>query len=178
MSATPGRTMPIYEFYCRDCHTVFSFFSPGVDTEARPLCPRCAKVRLTRKPSTFATLRSGGGGEEGDEEDPFGHLDEERLEGAMESILGELEGAEESDDPRQMARLLRRFGEAAGVEPGPRMEELLARLDAGADPDALEEEMGGDFGGDEGMEEFFRLRREGRPARASRPRVDKELYFL
>lgn len=169
--------MPIYEFYCRDCHTLFNFFSPAVDTEARPLCPRCGEVRLERKPSTFATLR--GGEAEGEEEGPLGDLDETRLEGAMESILGEMEGAEEGEDPRRMARLLRRFGEAAGMEPGPKMEELLRRLEAGEDPDALEDEMGDDLEGEEGLEDFFRLKKEGgRPGRARKPRVDKELYFL
>lgn len=170
--------MPIYEFYCRDCHTVFSFFSAAVDTEARPLCPRCGEVRLERKPSTFATLRHGGGGE-GEEEGLPGGLDEERLEGAMDSIMGELEGAGESEDPRQMARLLRRFGEAAGMEPGPKMEELLHRLEAGEDPDSLEEAMDDDLDGEEGgLEDFFRARGGGRPPRRRKPRVDKELYFL
>lgn len=170
--------MPIYEFYCRDCHTLFNFFSSSVDTEARPLCPRCGKVRLERKPSTFATLRHGGG--EGEEEEgPFGDLDEGRLEGAMESILGEMEEAGESEDPRQMAQLLRRFGEAAGMEPGPKMEELLRRLEAGEDPDSLEDEMGDDLEGEEGLEDFFRAKKAaGRSFRSRRPRVDKELYFL
>lgn len=171
--------MPIYEFYCRDCHTVFSFFSASVDTAARPLCPRCGEVRLERKPSTFATLSRTGDDSGADAEDaPFGDLDEERLEGAMESIMGELESAGESEDPRQMARLLRRFGEAAGMEPGPKMEELLGRLEAGEDPDALEDEMGDDLDGEEGLEDFFRARKQGRAARRRRPRVDKELYFL
>ncbi len=170
--------MPIYEFYCPDCNTLFSFFSAGVDTEARPLCPRCRKVRLDRKPSTFATLRRGAGGEEG-EEAPLG-LDEERLGGAMESVLGELEGAGEGDDPRQMARLFQRFGEAAGLEPGPRLEEMIQRLEAGEDPEGLEEELGGDLDDldeERALSEFFRLRQAAR-GRRPRPKVDKELYFL
>jgi hypothetical protein len=103
-------------------------------------------------------------------------MDEERLEGAMESVFGGLdEGAEE--DPRRMARLLRRFGDAAGLEPGPRMEEMLRRLEAGEDPEALEGEMGDDSEGEEGLEDFFRLKKSTR-GRRGRPRVDKELYFL
>lgn len=104
-------------------------------------------------------------------------MDESRLEGAMESVFGGLdEGAEEN--PRQMARLLRRFGEAAGLEAGPRMEEMLRRLEAGEDPDALESEMGeGAAGDEEGFEDFFRLKKAGR-GRRGRPKVDKELYFL
>lgn len=169
--------MPIYEFYCPDCHTVFNFFSSRIDLEASPACPGCGRPRLGRKPSTFATLRasSGEAGQEGGD-DPMAGMDEERLEGAMESVFGGLdEGAEE--DPRRMARLLRRFGDAAGLEPGPRMEEMLHRLEAGEDPDALESEMGDDAEGEEGFEDFFRLKKVAR-GRRGRPRVDKELYFL
>lgn len=169
--------MPIYEFYCPDCHTVFNFFSSRVDLEAQPPCPRCGRLRLGRKPSTFAVVRTHAeaGGEEG-EDDPMAGMDEARLEGAMESVFGGLdEGAEEN--PRQMARLLRRFGDAAGLEPGPRMEEMLRRLEAGEDPDALESELGGEPGEEEGFEEFFRLKKAARGHRG-RPRVDKELYFL
>ena len=43
--------MPIYEFYCPDCHTVFSFFSSAVDTAASPACPRCSRPGLGRRPS-------------------------------------------------------------------------------------------------------------------------------
>jgi len=102
----------------------------------------------------------------------------------MESVLGEMEGAGESEDPRLTARMLRRFAEAAGMEPGPRLEEVLHRLETGEDPEALEEQMGelgelDEEGGEEELlGEFFR-RKKGRGARRSaKPRVDKELYFL
>jgi putative FmdB family regulatory protein len=171
--------MPIYEFYCAVCHTVFSFFSPQIDTEAAPACPRCGRPRLPRKPSTFATLRRTGGDAEEEGDDLFAGLDEERLEGAMDSVLGELEGAGDDEDPRQVASVLRRFSEAAGMEPGPRMEEMLRRLEAGEDPDSLEEEMGELGDDDEGLEDFFRLRQAARGGRRKPPpRVDKELYFL
>ena len=69
--------MPIYEFYCRDCHTIFSFFSPSVGVERAPSCPRCHRRKLEKRPSTFAMLRRrGDSGEEGDEgDDLFGGLD-------------------------------------------------------------------------------------------------------
>lgn len=172
--------MPIYEFYCPDCHTVFSFFSARVDTEARPACPRCARPDLGRRPSTFAVARGGGErAEEGGEGLPEG-LDEARFESAMSSLLEGLpEGAEE--DPRTMAKLMRSFGEAAGVEPGPKMEEMLRRLEAGEDPDRLEEELGGGEG-EEGAEDsplgdFFQAKKLAR-SRTSKPRIDKELHFL
>ena len=165
--------MPIYEFYCADCHTLFNFFSATVDTRTRPACPRCQRPRLERRPARFATLKHGGDSEP----DPFSDLDEERLAGVMESMMGDIEGMEENEDPRQLARLFRKFGDASGLEFGPRMEEMMRRLEAGEDPDRLEEEMGDDFEEDESLDEFFRLRRRGW-RRSRQPRVDDTLYFL
>lgn len=173
--------MPIYEFYCPRCHMLLNFLSRQVDTQVRPDCPRCGQPRLERRPARFATLRGRGGeaGEEGEEESPFPGLDEERLERAMESMAGEMEQLGEDDDPRQMARFFRRFGEVAGMKPGPRMEEMLRRLERGEDPEALEEEMGGGEEGDEGeMEEWFQLKEQAKRLRRRRPPLDETLYFL
>jgi putative FmdB family regulatory protein len=175
--------VPIYEFYCADCHMLFNFLSRGVDTTARPACPRCGLPELERRPARFATLRrtaAEGGGEDEDEDNPFPGLDEERLERAMESMSGELEGLGDDEDPRHMARFFRRFGEAAGMKPGPRMEEMLRRLERGEDPDALEEEMGaGEGEGAEGeMEEWFQLKETAKRLRRRKPRLDETLYFL
>ena len=164
--------MPIYEFYCVDCHTLFNFFSPTIDTTTRPQCPRCKRPDLERRPARFATLKH-----KGDEEpDPLGDLNEERLAGVMDSMMGELGAVDENEDPRQLARLFRRFGEASGLELGPRMEEMMSRLEAGENPDHLEEEMGDDFD-DDSLEEFFRLRKQGwKPRR--QPALDDTLYFF
>jgi putative FmdB family regulatory protein len=178
--------VPIYEFYCPDCDTLYSFFSSRIDTEARPDCPGCGRPRLERRPARFAAL-SGGGGEGGDEEGGLGGVDDERLGAAFESALGDAEAA--GDDPRALARVFRSVGEAAGLEPGPQMEEMLRRLEAGEDPERLEEEMGdafddvaevaeaGDGAGGEG-DPLADLFREKRRRRRRRPKVDEELHFL
>jgi putative FmdB family regulatory protein len=175
--------MPIYEYYCSACHMLFNFFSPRIDTTARPSCPRCGRPELERRPARFATLkRTAGESEaEGDDEDnPFPGLDEERLEKAMESMAGDLDKIGDDEDPRQMARFFRRFGDAAGMRLGPRMEDMLRRLERGEDMEALEEEMGG--GGEEGaegeMEEWFQLKETAKRLRQRRPRLDETLYFL
>jgi putative FmdB family regulatory protein len=175
--------MPIYEFYCAACHTLFNFFSPRIDTSTRPSCPRCGRPELERRPARFATLKRSSGAEseaEGEEDNPFPGLDEERLERAMESMAGELEKAGDEEDPRQMARFFRRFGDVAGMRLGPRMEDMLRRLEKGEDMDALEEEMGG--GGVEGaegeLEDWFQLKETAKRLRQRRPKVDETLYFL
>ena len=166
--------MPIYEFYCADCHTLFNFFSSKIDTESRPPCPRCGKAPLERRPAAFATLKHRGDREP----DPFGDLDEGALEGAMESLAREFEGAGDSDDPRQLASLFRKFGEASGMEVGPRMEELLARLESGEDPDALEEELGDELDDDEALAGLFQAKKAAAARLAKKPSVDETLYFL
>ena len=165
--------MPIYEFYCSDCHTLFNFFAASIDTKSRPACPRCERPELERRPARFAMLKH-----QGEEKpDPFGDLDDERLAGVMSSMMEEMSSLEDDEDPRKLAGLFRRFSESAGLDPGPRMEEMMARMEAGEDLDQLEEELEGELGGDESLEEFFRFRKKGRAA-ARRPKIDDTLYFL
>jgi len=170
--------MPIYEFYCKDCHTIFNFFSHRVNTEARPLCPRCRRVTLQREPSRFATLKRKGA----EDPTPFDDLDETKVEGAMESVVREMEGIGDQPNPRQLAKIMRRLGEASGVELGPRMEEMIGRLEAGEDPESLEDQMGdleGESGaGDEGLEEFFKLKKRASRSARKKPQADETLYFL
>lgn len=181
--------MPIYEFYCPDCHTVFSFFSAAVNTEARPACPECGRPELGRRPSRFATVRAGRGGEEeeGGGEELIPGLDEERMERAMAQLAGEMgelggfDGEEEATpDPRQLARFMRRFGEVAGLEPGPKLQEMLRKLESGADPDSLEDDFPEDGEDDAAaFAELFQLKKAGgRASRRGRPRIDETLHFL
>jgi len=179
--------MPIYEFYCPDCHTVFSFFSSRVAPEARPDCPRCQHPQLERKPSRFATVRAGGGkaGEEEKGDSPLDRLDDAKMERAMESLAGEIGdfGDEETPDPHQLAHFMRRFGEVSGLEPGPKLQEMIKQLEAGADPDSLDDDFGGEDGDDDAaFAELFRdpsqAKPTGRAARRRPPAVDDTLYFL
>jgi len=128
--------MPIYEFYCADCHVLFSFFSRSVNTTKRPACPRCKK-RLERQVSLFAATK-GGGKEEGEDDLP---IDEAKMMNAIGEMAGEVENINE-DDPRQAAQLMRRFSKATGMEFGEGMQEAVNRMEAGEDPEAIEAELG------------------------------------
>lgn len=132
--------MPIYEFYCEDCNTIFNFLSRKVNTEKRPPCPRCQKRTLERLPSSFATLRRAKGGE-GDDDFPLPDMDEAKLERAMSTLAQEAERMDE-DDPRQAAQLMKKLSDMTGLNLGPAMEDALKRMEAGEDPDQIEAEMG------------------------------------
>ena len=132
--------MPVYEFYCRDCHTVFNFLSRRVNTEKRPACPRCARPALERQVSVFAISK----GRQEEPEAGMPDLDEAKMEQVMASLAGEMEGMDEND-PRQMARAMRRLSEATGMNLGAGMEEAMRRLEAGEDPEQIEAEMGDVF---------------------------------
>ena len=131
--------MPIYEFYCPDCHMLFSFLARRVVPDARPDCPRCGRRGLERRPSVFAV--SSGRAEDVDGDDPLASLDEGKLEQALASLereAGDLDG----DDPRQAAQVMRRLAEAAGLPLGGAMEEALRRMEAGEDPEQVEQDLG------------------------------------
>jgi putative FmdB family regulatory protein len=140
--------MPIYEFYCPACHTVFNFLSKRINTDGTPGCPKCGKS-TSRKPSTFAMSRNrpepkggeGGPGGEGDMMDPFGNMDESQLESAMESLASEADGIDEND-PRQAANVMRKLFDATGMPMGGGMQEALKRMESGEDPEKIEEDMG------------------------------------
>ena len=135
--------MPIYEFYCTDCHTVFSFLSKTMNTTKRPDCPRCGRPKLDRRMSRFAVSkgRSEPAAGEPDRPDLPPGFDEAKMEQAMEALAQEAEGANE-DDPRQMARMMRKLYDTTGLPLGPGMEEAMRRMESGEDPDKIEEELG------------------------------------
>jgi len=58
----------------------------------------------------------------------------------------------DENDPRSMARAMRRLGSEMGEDMGPEFDEMVDRLEAGEDPDSIEESMGGDYGGSGGAD--------------------------
>jgi len=163
--------MPIYEFYCDDCNTIFNFFSRRINTTTVPDCPRCSR-RLQRQMSIFAVT---GRAREEDEDNPFPDLDESRMERVLGELAMEAENINE-EDPKQMASLMRKFQEKTGLNLGDGMEEALARLEAGEDPDKIEEEMGDLFDDEDPLAMLKKARKAagGRP----RPITDETLYEL
>ncbi len=128
--------MPFYEFYCAECHTIFKFFSRRVNTEKRPVCPKCGRPELDRRPSTFAISKG-----RREESGATPEVDEARMEQVFASMAGELDGLDEND-PEAAARMMRKLFDAGGMRMGPGMEEAIRRMEAGEDPEQIEADLG------------------------------------
>jgi hypothetical protein len=68
----------------------------------------------------------------------------------MERVMAEMErdmaGMDENNpDPRALGRMMRKMTEAAGQKMPVEMEQMIRRLEAGEDPEKLEEEFGDAF---------------------------------
>ena len=168
-----GVNVPIYEFYCPDCHTIFNFFSKAVNTTKRPGCPGCRRRKLQRLVSSFAMT---GRAREADDGGDL-PMDEAKMERAINALAGEAERLNE-DDPRQAAQLMRKFSKMTGLQYGEGMQTALDRMEAGEDPEAIEEEMNELMG----EEDPFVLQGKGKAgaggSRKGAPARDSTLYEM
>ena len=163
--------MPIYEFYCDQCNTIFSFFSKTINTSKRPICPKCKTIKLDRQMSAFAI--TGRASEDGDMDDL--PLDESKMEQAMQMLAGEAESIDEND-PKQAAGLMRKLTNMTGLELGNGMEEALRRMEKGEDPEQIEAEMGDMLENEAPFQ--FASKKGVRARRRPAPRRDDTLYDL
>lgn len=165
--------MPIYEFYCPVCHTIFSFLSRRAGTRKRPDCPRCGRPRLEKLASSFAvsTGRTEPAGTAGGPEP-----DEAGIDRAMEELAREAEASD--DDPRAAARLMRRLHDSAGLPMGEGLREAIQRMEAGEDPERIEEELGDRLDQTEPLPGGRTSGSRGPRRPRGAPAVDRTLYEL
>lgn len=168
--------MPIYEFYSPDTNKVYSFFARTLAQGRKiPRCPDKPEARMERMISRFAV--TGRAVEKnaapGDEADP-------RMERVMAEMQSEMAAMDEANpDPRALGRMMRKMTEATGQAMPGEMEQMIRRLEAGEDPEKLEEEFGDAF---EGMEDLPGGEEAGEGgaarARVRRPVKDPALYEM
>lgn len=161
--------MPIYEYYCPDCHELFNFFARTFTVKRLPDCPRCGRKRLDRQISTFAV--TGSAAEPASDGLPPG-FDETRMERAMGALERESAGIDEND-PRQAAGLMRKFGDMTGIPIPDSMKQAMARMEAGEAPESVEADLGPAMEADSAA---FRLG--GTTRHRPPPRHDETLYDL
>jgi len=125
--------MPIYEYRCHGCkRRVSLLWRTFDDMETKePVCPRCGSNKLTRLISRVAVVRS----------------EESRLDEMADP--GALDGLDEND-PKSLARWMRKMSSEMGEDMGEEFDEVIDRLEAGQSPEEIEETMP-DLGGDMGM---------------------------
>ena len=150
--------MPIYEFACPKCRKIFSFLSKRLKPDRLPACPKCGNEKMSKQVSRFAMTRGlkepAARTETEDGGPPMPDMDDSRVERAMMEMERDLEHLDENN-PKHMAHMMRKMKDL--MPPGSVPKELdvaIKRLEAGEDPEKIEEDMGdllGDFmGGPEG----------------------------
>lgn len=140
-------SMPIYEYYCPDNHTIYQFYAKTLaQGKTVPKCPDNPKFKLKKLVSAFAVTKGrrkddgagpAGPGEAGDA------AEDARMDAAMGAMEKEFTGIDEND-PRAMARMMRKMSEVTGEKIDGQMEEVVRKLEEGTDPEAIEEELGGE----------------------------------
>ena len=175
--------MPIYEFYCQPCHTIYNFYArSSAAAERQPQCPKCGKKRLDKQVSRFAISKNLSEPTAGPADDPLANLDDAKMDQLMAEMadtFGDEEGEGGEEDPRKMAAVMRKFFDATGMPPTGAMAEAIGRMEAGEDPDKIDEQLGDALDSDDpfAATPAGRLRQRLREM-MNRPKVDPELYDL
>ncbi len=112
--------MPIYEYHCKKCNTIYQFLVNSSRKEEELECPNCHIKNLERVMSRFSTTSSKNSSNDDD--------------------LADLANIDEND-PKAMARAVRRMADEMGEDLGDEMEHALGRLEAGEDPEKIEQEL-------------------------------------
>ncbi len=106
--------MPIYEYRCEDCRKKVTVLTLRASAAVDATCEHCGGRNLTRLMSRFAMLRS----------------DDARLDDLTDpSSLG---GVDEQD-PKSMARWMRKMGRELGDDAGDDFDEMVDELEDGDD---------------------------------------------
>lgn len=162
--------MPIYEFYCPDCHAIYSFFLRRVNVDVGPPCPDCTCLVLERQASLFSVSKN----RSSDGNDRMAGIDENRLESALMSMAGDVDKVD--SDPRQVVSRMRTLLATSGLKMGAGIEDAMARVESGEDPEVIEAEVS------DATDEIALLSRHPTQAagvirrRYLPPRVDPRLY--
>jgi putative FmdB family regulatory protein len=127
--------MPTYEYRCLDCRKRAAIYQSYADYGRVPVaCPHCGSARLERRIGRVRVARS----------------EESRLDTLSDpSDWGDVD----ENDPRSVARMMRRMGSEMGEDMPAEFDEVVDRLEAGESPEEIEKDIP-DLGGGGGMDDF------------------------
>jgi len=133
--------MPLYDYRCLNCQEKVSIrLSYAEYDTAKPKCPLCGSPKLQRAIGRVRIAKS----------------EEARMEAMADpSNFGDLD----ENDPKSMAKFMRKMGSEMGEELPPEFGEVTDRLEAGESPESIEQSMpdlgaGGAGGMGAGMDDY------------------------
>lgn len=149
--------MPIYEFACPKCRKIFNFLSKKVAPDRLPACPKCGHRKLTKQVSAFALSRGlkepSASGDAGPGGPPMPDADDPRMMRVMAEMERDMEHLDENN-PRHMAHMMKKMKDLMPAGSVPKeFDVAIKRLEAGEDPEKIEQDMGDVLGGLMGGEE-------------------------
>jgi putative FmdB family regulatory protein len=112
--------MPTYDFICNNCNERFDVFLTFAEYGVKKVsCTHCKSKDVRRRMTKVRIAKT--------------------EEGRMESMADDFSGFEGlEDDPREMARVMKKMGNEMGEELPPEFNEVVDRLEAGQSPDEIE----------------------------------------
>ncbi len=126
--------MPTYDFICNDCQQRFDVFMTFSEYGEKAVhCAHCQSGDVRRRMTKVRIAKS----------------DESRLESAADDFSG-MDGIE--NDPKALARMMRKMGGEMGEELPSEFNEVVDRLEAGQSPEEIESaipDLGLDNSGDD-----------------------------
>jgi putative FmdB family regulatory protein len=124
-------TMPTYDYRCFDCKKRVSIYQSYEEYgDVPPTCPNCGGSNLKRVINRVRVAKS--------EESRLGDLSDP-------SAWGDID----ENDPKSMARMMRKMSQEMGEDVPPEFDEVVDRLESGQSPEEIEESMPDLGGGDE-----------------------------
>lgn len=129
--------MPTYDYRCLDCRKRLSLYQSYSEYGTVPVvCPHCGGTQVKRLINRVRVLRS----------------EDSRLDSLADpDDWGDID----ENDPRSVARAMRRMGDEMGEELPDEFDEVVDRLESGEDPESIEQDLpglAGDGGGDDDLD--------------------------
>jgi putative FmdB family regulatory protein len=115
--------MPAYEYQCIACTRRVTIYQSYQDYGRQPVrCPECGSRKLERRIGRVRVARS----------------EDSRIDSLSDPSAW---GGVDENDPRSLARMMRKMGKETGEEMPAEMDEVVDRLEAGENPEEIEKGM-------------------------------------